>query len=1080
MGVHNKVSEDSKQEILRRVKAGESKYDIAKDMNWSYRTILDHSPKKNLTKTQIEEIINLSISGTTDRDISLQYQVSRKLIRRYTRHINPHQGRIHPEKKKALILRISAGEEVTAIARELKITKSTAGIIARSFFRDFYLSEQQKKTISDKRHAGMKLVDIASEMALPIRIVTVALGIGDRSSRYPEETRQAAIRAVEAGETMGATAERLMVSRAAVSRWFKAAVATKEVRKPFRNGAKADDFQFFWITRLDPSLEDWRRLIVEWFESQRPSTGVATNTISAFIERYLIALHLPKTPADLLKRGQSIPDFFSVACPKSDASGERYSKMLYSFIEWVLDSPDFADKDEDGETLRLSHLYRNPFNQFSKGSNHIVGSADRAESNKVVLAYYLISDLRKRIVLGPNFVDWTWVRGLTGRDTINGKQGAKDWFPVIEDQIDRNDPDCVWRWRHRENALPILEMWSPIRWVLNLIHLQTTSRVGQTRMVDSGEADTFIWKNDEFIPNLGPLRQGTIRNPREQGIFRRPSAHDTTLGAKIYLYFNSNKTADIGKIGKGKGQVCPWPRMENLDEDPYYWLAKLRDWQMKYNPIDRLTAWSELKGDRKLSPLNKDQLAEYPETAFLFRAPEFANESGPISSSAAQDAWQKLMSGYETILLKEGFRGPSGEPIELINRENGRAWSSPHATRVSLITHLILDGDVPIELMMKIVGHTRFMMTVYYTKVGLNRIQEAIKGAAEKLDAIKYKTFERDLVSTEAERIREKVAFNIEDWQTVLAVDPANRTPVGWLHLIDGICLAGGNAENTSLPGCHNGGPEIVGAQREKKALHGPVPGGVRNCCRCRWKCAGKSHVPALAATLNNRSYHLHRASAKAIAAERERNTLMQDKARIESIDEPYARTREFLESARRYEASMQTMQQYALDVVALNRMIERIMALPNNSDNSMVLASQGDLLTLNAVIEETDSELLVLAGICADIEFFPDLDPGSAVFEFAQLLDKAFEREGQPFILARLSEHEKMVAANAIMRELEEHANPNNPILARRQVVEIMDRGQSLETILGINLKNILRLPGNEDSKPVSIRLISDPGGKQ
>jgi hypothetical protein len=412
-------------------------------------------------------------------------------------------------------------------------------------------------------------------------------------------------------------------------------------------------------------------------------------------------------------------------------------------------------------------------------------------------------------------------------------------------------------------------------------------------------------------------------------------------------------------------------------------------------------------------------------------------------------------------------------PIELINPENGWPWSSPHATRVSLITHMILDGNVPIELMMKIVGHARFIMTIYYTKLGLTRIQEALKGAVQKLEAIKYESFERDLLNTEAERVRDKIVFNAADWKTVLANNPADRTPLGWLHLHDGICLAGGNSEIESLPGCHNGGAVVVGSIKNKKARHGPVPGGVRNCCRCRWKCAGKVHVPAMAATLNNRSYHLHRASATAIIAERERNKLLQEKAQTESSTLPFRRTKELIDAERKYEASMQMMQQLALDIVEINAQIERAIALPDNVDGPMALAAQGDIMTLHAVLEDTNSELLVLAGICADVELYPDLNPSTAVFEFAQLLDQAFEREGQPLVLARLSQKEKLTCANAIMRELERHANSEDPDLARRQVVEIMDRGESLETILGVKLNDILRLATRHDGRTMPIRVV-------
>ena len=98
-------------------------------------------------------------------------------------------------------------------------------------------------------------------------------------------------------------------------------------------------------------------------------------------------------------------------------------------------------------------------------------------------------------------------------------------------------------------------------------------------------------------------------------------------------------------------------------------------------------------------------------------------------------------------------------------------------------------------------------MTVYYTKVGLKTIEHAIKDATLKLDEGKDEALLRDLASGDAERIRSRVAFNAEDWEVQFLTNPSDLNPLGWLYLHDGICLAGGNTNNTSLPGCHNGGP---------------------------------------------------------------------------------------------------------------------------------------------------------------------------------------------------------------------------------------------------------------------------------
>jgi len=99
-----------------------------------------------------------------------------------------------------------------------------------------------------------------------------------------------------------------------------------------------------------------------------------------------------------------------------------------------------------------------------------------------------------------------------------------------------------------------------------------------------------------------------------------------------------------------------------------------------------------------------------------------------------------------------------------------------------------------------------------------------------------------------------------------------------------------------------------------------------RSSSRCRsqllplrWKACGKQHLLGLAATYDNRAYHMHKAKDEAIAAERERDRLMQNKARVESANEPYARMRDLIDAERRYEAAMQQFQELAQDIAALH-----------------------------------------------------------------------------------------------------------------------------------------------------------------
>lgn len=905
---------------------------------------------------------------------------------------------------------------------------------------------------------------IALELQIPKFIVDKEIGVGASANRITEAQKRYAIEQVEAGKSLRKVGDELGISADIVNKWFHDAVGAGTA-KPRHTKAMGDDPELTWVCDRHPELEAWRILMVMWIQGER-NRQTPLDAFIAFVKRFLLAFELSPQPADLLIRNKHLPDFFAVACPQSHL-GVAYNNIVHRFLNWVLIQPEFADVSS-GEPITLPIFY-NPIPKRS----HTGIPKGTSQSNKLVMPYRMIADLRRRIAQGPHFSDWTWTQGLLGVEQVDGTKAGSDWFKVEESQIDIDDPDCVCRIRKLVAGSTVLEMWSPVRWVATLVNLQITARTGQIRMLDSGEADTFIYCGGQFVRNTSALAAGTERKPRQQGVFRRPDSCEESLG--VQLYFNTNKTADIAKQGKDKGMSCPWPKMPDIADDPYYWLQKLRDWQQKYNPIVRLTAWRELPRRRNLGIKSDEQNNEYPDAAFLFRTPETPKEAAwPVTHGSVSCTWVVLLAEYERMLFAEGECNPDGSPIRLVYSETSRPKFSPHGLRVSLITHLIIDGGIPPHLMMKIVGHARFVMTLYYTKPGLKTIQDALANAHVKLEATKDATFVRDLAGLEAARLRDHVIFNAEEWSTVLPSNPLDRNPLGWLALHDGICLAGGNTVpvngNTSAPGCHNGGP-INTIKGVSKDYYLPVPGGIRNCCRCRWKCAGKQHAYGLAATFNNRQYHYHKAAELAIQEERAANEIKKLKSRDEATGVPFIRMNELRAAERRHEAAMQKVAELALDLGALLHTIEHVQELPDHADGTLALALQGDLATMHTILEETNSELLVLAQICEDVEFFPDLDKGTAIYEYAQLIDRAFEREGYPLVLARMSESEKLSAANAFMRALENFANPDNPLLGRRKVVEILDRGESLEATLGVNLKTLI---SKNDTKPISMHLVN------
>ena len=368
--------------------------------------------------------------------------------------------------------------------------------------------------------------------------------------------------------------------------------------------------------------------------------------------------------------------------------------------------------------------YRNPVGKAS-----LAGTQRREERALTPLPYGYIDSLRKILAPGPNFRDWKWAQ-----DSLGGENDwqATDWFPVTEDQLAPNDPDCVWRVRKRgSDQNDLIEMWSPVRWVALLVQLILPLRIFQIRMLDSGEADTWRYEGGVWQRNRGPLAGGTERIPHCQGVFRRMAIPEDKVST--FFYINTNKTADAILSSKDKGYTLAWPKIDGtpFHRDVYYWLERLRNWQEKFNPIQRPTPWSVL--DARHAPLKSEiQIAGVPDTCFLFRLAEGrANETMlPLRDTHIRRPWHHLLEALELQLAKTGPAHPNETPIRFVpivtDRRSSATFFPLHSLRVSLITSLALEGQVPFPILRKIEGDSSILMTNYYTNHG--NTQQAIEG----------------------------------------------------------------------------------------------------------------------------------------------------------------------------------------------------------------------------------------------------------------------------------------------------------------------------------------------------------------
>ena len=127
-----------------------------------------------------------------------------------------------------------------------------------------------------------------------------------------------------------------------------------------------------------------------------------------------------------------------------------------------------------------------------------------------------------------------------------------------------------------------------------------------------------------------------------------------------------------------------------------------------------------------------------------------------------------------------------------------------------------------------------------------------------------------------------------------------------------------------------------------------------------------------------------------------------------------------------------------------------------------------GSAEDVHVVFEETESELLQLAGVCDNVELYADLDPGKAVLRRSQLLDAVLLREHLSPTFMLLSENEQLLAGNAFIRRLAQAANAANPVLGQREVIRMMDAGHSLSRQLGVDLESLLPISQQASALPV------------
>lgn len=839
------------------------------------------------------------------------------------------------------------------------------------------------------------------------------------------------------------------------------------------NGRSAD-VTFSWLTaERGERWETWRVLLAGWIATQPMNLDHKLAATGWFLTKFLVHLAEPENPAALFREAEknSLPDIDALLTDgRSHNKAALYQNQIVAFIDWVI-TKQFSEPDDRG---RLLPLVDNPFNRAKR-------KYLQTETVHNPLPYTYIQELRQILCPKPrgNFCDWVWAQQQLGQQYSDPDglpaTNTGEWMEIDPSQIDRDDPDCVWRSRFvvrrtkgkRQQKTEIHEIWSPVRAMVLLVKLYLPLRTYQVRFLDSGEADTWRYEQGAWtLNNKHGFRLGSEKNPLNRGVFCRLRSLDSNE-FMTGLYINTNKTADQNKDERERGYTIPWQH-----EDLLYWLEKLRNWQEKYNPISAPTACTELDKKHIGHAKSQVQLREMGSMCFLFRdasVSKVADRIKPVQMSPIFVMWYRLLNELEINVAARGQTLSDGSRLRFVRSypddytmSKTAAEFPLHSLRVSLLTCYAMEGQVPMPVLSKLLaGHSRLLMTLYYTKPTPRMMSQAMKQATLNVDAAQEQSLRTFLQDADLRQIICKTAYRDE---AALEAALVNRNPVGWEYRHIGLCLVGGNtvksSEVRSVGGCWNGGDYQYA--RGGLDQYAPVPHGPENCVRCRWFVTDARYLDALRAHFNNISYKASLAANLALEHEQARDALLETRFLALENGEVFTQQTALQEAERRYEKQIVEADEYAKDLVACFQLIGRLIAIEEgraDDDSSLKLVAIGSMQDIHQPISiiETNSEMLQMAQICEDAELYPDLldelRKTPVIEKRSRALNRLLMNKGYSPVFMEMDEQMQLIAGNAMMRAMAAQASPNDQLEGFRHASGLVEAGKHLHLFTsGIN----------------------------
>lgn len=738
----------------------------------------------------------------------------------------------------------------------------------------------------------------------------------------------------------------------------------------------------FSESSIDADHSKWLEDLNSFMKEARGGRGKQL-AICRFLATYVQPNAYGTTPGEFLSNKSIELQHFKnyVASTTPEYLRRSFVMAINEFMRFIIREQFTLEDDETGELI-IADGISNPLRGSETEYSGTTSSSGPGETSKPALAYQYVAALQKWIVpdTATSFSDLTHLHNFDA-----------DWVEIDLNnfKLDNSDPDLITRWIGGK-----FKAWFPMYWMQVLTLVSVPSRGRQIAYCDSGEGDEYIPIHNDckvfWAKNEGPL-SGITKN---QGFIKRYP------GDQCGMFVTSNKTS----IGYS-GYSVPWIPPHLLP-----WIIKLRQWQAKYNPIIRPMPWIECIRTN----LNESQRHAKGANCFLFRL-FGAEEPGSPTNILTPRLAAALYYSQPRDLPLATLTGP---------REKLSCYSSiytPHSMRVSLITAYVHEFGLPIEITMKIAGHSSIVMNLYYVKIGgielQRRFSEGEKRALQNQVFVAQSMIEQGRI----DQIQGQLVANNQD---ALELIYRQKSPGSYLFRDYGFCPYAGAR-------CDDGG------SLGKGDIWLPVPGGYlgsQNCIRCRHFVTGPAFIGGLLALGNEISLEVNLQFTKYDELQAKAEEL---RSEIDSRDEREyelskygkdieardlsleAKHRKLLAEA---ESAAKKLDVLICDVQAsasLIKQIEQATLTKSKSepqDSLMLIVQEGHELRL--ALEET-THFHQLSEVCENAEIYECASAHSALAARSQLLDKMLEDNNSPQRMFRLNKEQQLLVGNQIARLL-------------------------------------------------------------